>query len=701
MLSFFTTFENCFITNRLHVMSKIMKELFGKKFRTLRQIIVMLLCIGIVVYIMPRDGVFNYQYSENTPWGYGQIMAGFNFPVYKGSEQIEKEKDSIRTHFMPYFTKDTTIAANAIGKMRDRYYAQFSDTIPHSTYIKYRNRLRNLYDRGIISSEELEMMQPSNAKDVRLITNNIAVTEKLSNFVKVPEAYKILTYGDTTPADILNEFRIDEFIIPNISYDSAFSGTTLQQELEALSESDGIVQKGQKIISRGEIVDAKTFQILRSYHMELDKRQNEEKKTYIMLLGQSIFVLLCFGILYIYTRHEEESGRQNKFLLVMLSATIFPVIVGVMMSMKIGNVFMLPIAIVPMLLSLFTRNSTAFITHSINIILCSIMLNSPYEFVLMQIPAGLVAILCMRELSSRSQMFSCAMFVLLTYCATFFSYELIMENDISKMNVTMYIYFAINAILLLLAYPIMFVIEKLFGFISNVTLIEISNINSEPLRKLSQDAPGTFQHSMQVGNLAADAARSIGANSLEVRTGALFHDIGKTLDPIYFTENQSGGKSPHDGLSPEESAKIIIKHVTDGIALAKKHHLPRVIREFITTHHGLSKAGYFYITYKNNHPNEEIDESIFTYPGPNPFTREQAILMLADCVEAASHSLKEYTEEDIDNLVENIVNGRVKSGELNNSPLTFQNIETIKKSFKERLKAIYHTRISYPTEKKK
>ena len=247
----------------------------------------------------------------------------------------------------------------------------------------------------------------------------------------------------------------------------------------------------------------------------------------------------------------------------------------------------------------------------------------------------------------------------------------------------------------------MFIIEKLFGFVSNVTLIEISNINSELLRKLSQDAPGTFQHSMQVGNLAADAARSIGANSLEVRTGALFHDIGKTLNPIYFTENQSGGISPHSKLEPQESAKIIIKHVTDGIALAEKHHLPRSIRDFITTHHGLSKTGYFYITYKNAHPDEEVDESLFTYPGPQPTTREQGILMLADCVEAASHSLKEYTAENIDELVERLVDSKVKDGELNMCPLTFRDIETIKRTFKDRLKAIYHTRITYPTEKKK
>lgn len=264
----------------------------------------------------------------------------------------------------------------------------------------------------------------------------------------------------------------------------------------------------------------------------------------------------------------------------------------------------------------------------------------------------------------------------------------------------MYIYFTVSAVLMLFVYPMMFIVEKVFGFVSNVTLIELSNLNSELLQRMSQEAPGTFQHSMQVGNLAAEAARALGANSLEVRTGALYHDIGKMNNPIYFTENQNGGINPHDNLTPEESASIIIKHVTDGLSIAEREHLPKKIKEFITTHHGTSKAGYFYITYKNSHPDEVIDESLFTYPGTKPETKEQAILMLADCTEAASHSIKEYTDENIETLVDKIVSSKLQEGELSLAPLTFKDIDTIKTVFKKRLKAIYHTRISYPNEKK-
>ena len=328
------------------------------------------------------------------------------------------------------------------------------------------------------------------------------------------------------------------------------------------------------------------------------------------------------------------------------------------------------------------------------------MLTSPYEFMLLQILAGCSAILSLKDLSSRAQMFKCVIITFITYAIVYLCYKMISTAGLSKISILMFAYFAISSILTLLIYPLMLIIERTFGFISSVTLIELSNLNSKLLQRMSQEAPGTFQHSMQVGNLAAEAAIAVGANPLEVRTGALYHDIGKIENPEYFTENLNGGISPHNKLTPIESARVIIKHVTDGLATAEREGLPKKIRDFIATHHGQSKTGYFYITYKNEHPNEEIDESLFTYPGSKPSTKEQAVLMLADCVEAASHSIKEYTEENIRNLVDNIIEGKLRDGELTMSPLTFQDVHIIKEVFKKRLMAIYHTRISYPTEKK-
>lgn len=674
----------------------------SKHFKIIFQAGMAVLCMGLVIYFMPRNNVFNYNYSEAAPWNYGQIIAPFNFPIYKSEAQLKKEKDSIADNFEMYFSKDTTIALNSLRQLKARFYSNASEEVPQEAYIKYYNSLIKLYNSGIVSIKDKERINSSKAENINVISNHFATNSNKRELYSVAEAYKRLITSDTFPQNIIRAYKLEDFITPNLVFDSVKSARLLEEEINRLPISNGIVQNGQKIVSRGDIVDAETYRILKSYQFEMNKRQDNNYKGTTMLIGQIIFVIIAFSILlsYIYIYNPDIKKSNNKFILVILSVTIFPVIVGVMMQARFSNVFMLPFALVPMMLCLFTNPRTAFITYTVEILLCSIMLNSPYEFVLLQILAGYAAILSLKELSSRSQMFRSAFIVLLTYCATFLCYELIVENDITKMNLIMYIYFVISAVLMLFAYPLMFIIEKLLGFVSNITLIELSNLNNSLLQKLSQEAPGTFQHSMQVGNLAAEAARAVGANSLEVRTGALYHDIGKSLNPIYFTENQSGGISPHNKLEPQESAAIIIKHVTDGLAIAAHHHLPQKIKEFISTHHGLSKTGYFYITYKNNHPDEAIDESLFTYPGPKPQTIEQGILMMADCVEAASHSIKEYTAANIDKMVDNIIDSRVNDGELNLCPLTFQDISTIKEVFKKRLKAIYHTRISYPDEKK-
>lgn len=674
----------------------------SKHFKLIFQAGMAVLCMGLVIYFMPRNNVFNYNYSEAAPWNYGQIIAPFNFPIYKSEAQLKKEKDSIADNFEMYFSKDTTIALNSLRQLKARFYSNASEEVPQEAYIKYYNSLIKLYNSGIVSIKDKERINSSKAENINVISNHFATNCNKRELYSVAEAYKRLIASDTFPQNIIRAYKLEDFITPNLAFDSVKSSQLLEEEINRLPISNGIVQNGQKIVSRGDIVDAETYRILKSYQFEMNKRQDNNYKGTTMLIGQIIFVIIAFSILlsYIYIYNPDIKNSNNKFILVILSVTIFPVIVGAMMQARFSNVFMLPFALVPMMLCLFTNPRTAFITYTVEILLCSIMLNSPYEFVLLQILAGYAAILSLKELSSRSQMFRSAFIVLLTYCATFLCYELIVENDITKMNLIMYIYFVISAVLMLFSYPLMFIIEKLLGFVSNITLIELSNLNNSLLQKLSQEAPGTFQHSMQVGNLAAEAARAVGANSLEVRTGALYHDIGKSLNPIYFTENQSGGISPHNKLEPQESAAIIIKHVTDGLAIAAHHHLPQKIKEFITTHHGLSKTGYFYITYKNNHPDEAIDESLFTYPGPKPQTIEQGILMMADCVEAASHSIKEYTAANIDKMVDNIIDSRVNDGELNLCPLTFQDISTIKEVFKKRLKAIYHTRISYPDEKK-
>ena len=673
------------------------------KQRTILETLLVIACISIIIYFMPRDTKINYHFSINTPWTYGQLMSDFDFPIYKSDESIQAEQDSLYREFQPYFNIDSTISTNAIAQFQKDYDSRFYEIITPQQYNSYRQRLKNAYAKGIISIDNSEIIKSDSLTDIKIVTDdNIARTVNTKKLNTIKSVYRQLTYNDTLPRDVLMSLKLEEYIQPNIIYNKAKTELALEELKASVSISDGMVQKGQKIISRGDIVDEKLYKILQSYQYEWNKRDNEKRQTGFTLLGQILLVTMALlGLIYFLRIYRPAYFAQsNKFILIYLLITLFTLTVAWMVRTHTGNVFMVPFAMVPILLCLFAASRTAFMTHVVQIFICSTMLQAHHIFMLIEIAGGFAAIVSLRELSARSQLFRTVFFVLLSQAMVCFAYELISENDITKLNLSMYIYFLINGALLLSTYPLMFAIEKIFGFTSAVTFIELSNINNELLYKLSQDAPGTFQHSMQVGNLAAEAARRVGANSIEVRTGALYHDIGKMKNPIYFTENQSGGINPHNNLPPEESAAIILRHVTDGVSIANSHHLPDSIKDFITTHHGTSKTGYFYITYKNAHPDEYIDESLFTYAGPKPETREQAILMMADSVEAASHSLKEYTESNIHALVDKIIDAQLENGQFSLTPLTFKDIDTIKSTFKERLKAIYHTRISYPEEKK-
>ena len=673
------------------------------KQRTILETLLVIACISVIIYFMPRDTKFNYHFSINTPWTYGQLMSDFDFPIYKSDESIQAEQDSLYREFQPYFNIDSTISTNAIAQFQKDYDSRFYEIITPQQYNSYRQRLKNAYAKGIISIDNSEIIKSDSLTDIKIVTDdNIARTVNTKKLNTIKSVYRQLTYNDTLPRDVLMSLKLEEYIQPNIIYNKVKTELALEELKASVSISDGMVQKGQKIISRGDIVDEKLYKTLQSYQYEWNKRDNEKRQTGFTLLGQILLVTMALlGLIYFLRIYRPAYFAQsNKFILIYLLITLFTLTVAWMVRTHTGNVFMVPFAMAPILLCLFADSRTAFMTHVVQIFICSTMLQAPHIFILIEIAGGFAAIVSLRELTARSQLFRTVFFVLLSQAMVCFAYELISENDITKLNLSMYIYFLINGALLLSTYPLMFAIEKIFGFTSAVTFIELSNINNELLYKLSQDAPGTFQHSMQVGNLAAEAARRVGANSIEVRTGALYHDIGKIKNPIYFTENQSGGISPHNNLPPEESAAIILRHVTDGVSIANAHHLPNSIKEFITTHHGTSKTGYFYITYKNAHPDEEVDEKLFTYAGPRPQTREQAILMMADSVEAASHSLKEYTESNIHALVDKIIDAQLENGQFSLTPLTFKDIDTIKSTFKERLKAIYHTRISYPEEKK-
>ena len=456
-----------------------------------------------------------------------------------------------------------------------------------------------------------------------------------------------------------------------------------------------------KIIDRGDIVDKNTYNILMSYKKETERREENKQGISLIILGQILYVLIiitCFTIYLTLFRKDYFENARSVLMLYSL-ILIFIVAASLMVSHNVLHVYLIPFAMVPIFIRVFMDSRTAFMAHASMIMICASMLQHPLEFAAVEMVAGLVAIFSLRELSSRSQLFWTAVLVTLASGLTNLALEWIRNDNLARLSLSEYNYIAINGMLLFCSYPLLYLIEKAFGFISNITLIELSDMNKALLRKMSEVAPGTFQHSIQVGNLAAEIANKIDAKSQLVRTGALYHDIGKMMNPIYFTENQSG-VNPHEKLGAIDSAQMIISHVTEGIKLAEKYNLPGIIRDFISTHHGQGKAKYFYVKYKNDHPNDEVDDLLFTYPGPNPFTKEQAILMMADTVEAASRSLPDYTEQTIRDLVNKLIDAQVAEGFFKECPITFRDIAYAKTVLIEKLKTIYHTRVNYPELKK-
>lgn len=660
--------------------------------------------VSVIVYFLPNEGKFNYQFDINKPWKYGLLQASFDFPIYKNDIQVQKEQDSILADYQPYFQIDKEAEKNVLSKLREDYNKTLRHSLPGTDYVRYIERtLKALYEDGIIAGNDLKRMEEDSIIAIRLVDKNVATSRFIDQLYTVKEAYEYLLNADTThyKKKILQQCNLNDYITPNLVYDEEKSEAAQKDLLSNISWANGFVLNGQKIIDRGEIVDEQTYNILESLRKEWEKRSDSVQEKRLTLAGQILYVgifLFCF-MAYLELFRADYYERKGTLTLLFALIVFFPVLSSIMVEQNLSSIYVVPFAMIPIIVRVFLDSRTAFMAHVTIILLCSITLRFPHEFILLQVVAGMVAIYSLRELSQRSQLLRTALVVFISYALLYFAFELIHEDDLTKLNTRMYIYFMINGILLLFAYPLLFLLEKIFGFTSDVTLVELSNINNSLLREMSEVAPGTFQHSLQMANLAAAAANKIGGKSQLVRTGALYHDIGKMVNPASFTENQSG-VNPHKSLSYEQSAQVIISHITDGLKLAEKHNLPKVIKDFISTHHGRGLTKYFYISYKNEHPDEEVDQEKFRYPGPNPFTKEQAVLMMADSVEAASRSLPEYTEESISTLVDKIIDTQVSEGYFKECPITFKDIATVKALFKEKLKTMYHTRISYPELRK-
>ena len=668
----------------------------------LTRIGLVLVTTAIIVWLMPRNSTTNFKIERGKPWVYTELSAPFDFPIYKSDDVVKAERDSMMRQYEPYFIMNSEIA----GKHIRQFYKDYNKGIPGLTddYLSIvANRLRELYGKGIMNNTDFTRLHQDSSRMIRIINGKDAASAAISNLYSVASAYEQIFQDESLAKhkDILQKCNLNDYISSNLTYDKERSEASLNELRNSIALASGIVQRGQKIVDRGDIVDKKTYKILMSYKKETERREEGKKGLSLVIMGQVLYVMIlisCFTIyLTLFRKDYFEKGRSTAMLYSLI--VLFTVIASLMVEHSVLHVYIVPFAMVPIFIRVFMDSRTAFMAHFTMITICACILQHPLEFICVETVAGLTAIFSLRELSSRSQLFWTAVFVTFASALANLSLEWIRNSDILKLSLSEYNYIVINGILLFCSYPLLYLIEKTFGFTSNITLIELSDMNKTLLRKMSEVAPGTFQHSIQVGNLAAEIANKIGAKSQLVRTGALYHDIGKMMNPVYFTENQSG-VNPHEKLGAIDSAQMIISHVTEGVKLAEKYNLPNTIKDFISTHHGLGKTKFFYIQYKNTHPNEDVDELLFTYPGPNPFTKEQAILMMADTVEAASRSLPDYTEKTIRELVNKLIDAQVAEGYFKDCPITFRDIAYAKTVLIEKLKTIYHTRLSYPELKK-
>lgn len=661
------------------------------------------LTVAIIVWFLPRDSNSKrYNYDVGKPWMYQSFIAQFDFPIYKSEDAIKQEQDSILKTLMPYYNYDPTREKKELERFNKDFSSELTGLSHHYRAIII-DRIHRLYSAGIMNTPEYNAIAHDSTNMVKVVDGKSATPIEIGCMYSTMSAYEALLKDEELSKDraLLQKLNLTNYLEQNLTYDKEKTETERTDMLGSIPLASGMVLSGQKIIDRGEIVDDYTYRVLSSFERELQRRNATQMELTTTLIGQVIYVtiLVMLFTMYIALFRKDYFDKPRSILMLYVMITLFPIAVAMMIEHNWFNVYIVPFAMAAIFARMFMDSRTAFVTQLTIVLICAAAVKYQYEFIIIQLVAGLVAIYSLRELSSRAQVIKTAALVTVSSCAVYFALQMMQETDVLKLDSKMYTHFAVNGVLLLLSYPLMYLIEKTFGFTSNVTLFELSNTFKGVLRNLSEVAPGTFQHSITVGNLAAEVANRIGADSLLVRVGALYHDIGKMTNPAFFTENQAG-VNPHDALTCKESAKIIIGHVTEGVKIAEKANLPTIIKDFILTHHGRGMAKYFYIKYQNEHPDEVVDKEQFTYPGPNPFTREQALLMMADTCEAASRSLQEYTEESISSLVDRLIDAQVADGCFKDCPITFRDIAQAKQVLTERLMSIYHTRIQYPELKK-
>lgn len=663
---------------------------------------ILFITVTFIVLAMPNTERPKLTYNIGEPWTSQQLISPGEILIQKDPKVVEQERsDALRNEYIPYYNCDLALAHRQVELFMEKYGQGIEGFSAYSIQC-IADDMRRFYEQGIMAQTEYsQMLSEDSLAAFMRVDSKQATRVQVRNMLSTKQAYERITQDPrlVNVRELLSHLNINEYLIPNIIFDQRRSEQAKLDIIAMIPTNSGLMKQGQEIINRGDIVTEEKARMIDSYN-DFITAESHSGAAQIMLtngiqwLYVAQFVMLLMLYLHYFRRDYLTKPRSLAMLFTLI--TIFPVMNSLIMRLDPRNIYILPLCLVPMFIRVFLDSRTAFMAHTVMVLICAATVSDKFTFVAVQIASGIIAITALRELSKRSQILLAALFVTIVGVFTFTIMRFLDNRDITFEALKHYYFtFMFNGVLLLLTYPMMFIVEKLFGFISPVTLFELSDLNRDLLRRLSEVAPGTFNHSVNVSNLASAIASEIGGKSLLVRVAALYHDIGKITNPVFFTENQSG-VNPHDRMTPLESAQIILGHVTEGIRIAEKNGVPDVITNFIQTHHGAGLVRFFYNTYYNQHPGEEVDEKPFRYAGPNPFSLEQAILMMADSVEAASRSLPEYTEESISNLVNRIIDGQVADGFFEECPITYRDISMAKRILIEKLKSMYHTRIQYP-----
>jgi putative nucleotidyltransferase with HDIG domain len=680
-----------------------------QNYSTIQKTFLFLISIAILVTFFPKEAKFKYDYTRDRPWLHNDLIAPFDLGILKPADELEKEKQEIIQNNELFFEFDLAVYENKrseFSKNLDKAWVSkygsinVKENLKRSTSQTGLDILSLIYTRGVLQSVS-EIDNKSDDHNIMILIDNTAERAKLSDFYTIHNAYsemlKKVEEAEFADKELLIK-TLEEAITQNVLFNQRVTLAEVENKLNNISTTRGMVQEGERIISKGEVVTLAKYQILESLKKEYQDRASDNSNFRLILLGQVILVSVSMLvlILFLYVFRKEIFEDTKKIVLILLTIILMVFVTSLTMKFGEGYIYIILLCIVPIIISVFFDTRVALYVFIITIILIGFLVPNSFQFVFTQLIVGIITIFSIINLTRRSQFLVTSLIIFVSYSVIYTGLNLLQQGNFDEIRLINYAMFGGSALLILLSYPIIYLFEKLFGLVTDVTLLELSDTNSKLLRKLSMKAPGTFQHSLQVANLAEECIQIIGGNALLTRTGALYHDIGKMDNPRYFIENQLTGVNPHDELTYEESASIIIEHVTKGIEEAKKNNIPDQIIDFIRTHHGTRKVDYFYIMQKRENPDETIDERLFSYPGHVPFSKETSVVMMADSVEAASRSLKVVDEKSISTLVDKIIDKQVESGQFSNSNITLRDITQIRKILKRKLMNIYHLRIEYP-----